>query len=490
MKILYVEDDINAREQFAELLQLSGQEILVAKDGQEGKELFDRHHPYVVITDINMPKCNGIELTKYIKEKDEQVFIVITTAYNDYHYLVDAIEAGVDKFLLKPLSYEKISELLTCYVPFVEHRIKKIKEQKNISNILEVLWESKIAGLCLTDEEGNILKINQLLQNRLYEQDLLGKKIGDFLEEMPTELCALINRHDDEFVNCFYLRYQSQKTPVLIKEESFKLEDDEYITLFRIHEVSKELEFAQEAQKQEAMLIQQSKMASLGEMLQNIAHQWRQPLNALSINIGNFVTNCENQECSKLSIEVFEQKCNEQIRYMSQTIDDFKNFFKPDKQVVAFSPYETVKKLLDLVDTTYKASNIAISFTEDESIKKIKALGYPNEYKQAILNLLSNAKDAIESSTKKKGEGKIVIRLSINEPHIKLEVADNGGGIPEDILEDIFMPYFSTKGGERGTGIGLYMSKTIVEKHMHGLLRVENNEEGAVFCIALPLVKE
>jgi len=170
------------------------------------------------------------------------------------------------------------------------------------------------------------------------------------------------------------------------------------------------------------------------------------------------------------------------IQFMSNTIDDFRSFFRKDKEKVEFDIKEAIEKTLNLQKAQLKNHNIEVL----AELKPIKIKGYKNEFMQVILNIISNAKDAIEEKRKKIGnfQGKIKIKTRKNNDKIFIEIEDNGGGIPKEIKERIFEPYFTTKEEGKGTGMGLYMVKEIIER-MNGKIEVENTSEGAKFIITL-----
>ena len=237
--------------------------------------------------------------------------------------------------------------------------------------------------------------------------------------------------------------------------------------------------------KQEQLLIQQSKLASMGEMLGNIAHQWRQPLNALGLVMQNIHLSYEMGELDDEFMNRSVKKVNVISSNMSKTIDDFKNFFKPNKEKELFDIGDLVQDTVELIDATFEYYNIKIEIIKS---KEIFIFSYKNELSQALINLLNNAKDAlIENEIK---SPMVVIKISKDEDRIYIKVKDNAGGIPVDILDKIFEPYFTTKEEGKGTGIGLYMSKTIIEQNMNGKLDGHNLKSGAEFIIQLPLSKD
>ena len=241
----------------------------------------------------------------------------------------------------------------------------------------------------------------------------------------------------------------------------------------QVHETVAEL------RQKDQVLISQSRQASMGEMIGNIAHQWRQPLNVLAMLISNIHYAQQHNEMTDTYMNQSAATAHQLIQKMSTTINDFRDFFKPDKEKDAFSAARQIQLAVDMVEAGYKYNNITLEMnTNPDCI----LWGFANEYSQMLLNLLSNAKDAIIESDRKSGYITITLR---DEGHMGiLTIHDNGGGIPETILPKIFDPYFSTK--EMGTGIGLYMSKMIIERNMNGRISVENVEGGCVFTVTVP----
>ncbi|MBF0337878.1 MAG: PAS domain S-box protein [Nitrospirae bacterium] len=247
--------------------------------------------------------------------------------------------------------------------------------------------------------------------------------------------------------------------------------------------VAKEIE---NRHRNEQLLIQQSKMAAMGEMLVLIAHQWKQPLNALSIFVQDLK---EAYRFGELNAQYIDKMANDsmnQILFMSKTMDDFRNFFKPSKEKVIFDVKLAVEGLVFLFSRIFTSNGICIEVKE-MSCSKLLVEGYPNEFKQVMLNLLNNSRDAIIlRKNTETVQGKIEIEFDKDEERNEAitSIRDNGGGIPQNVMDRIFDPYYTTKGIE-GTGVGLYMSRTIIETNMNGKLTVSNVDGGAEFRIAL-----
>ncbi|HJV67368.1 MAG TPA: GAF domain-containing protein [Geomonas sp.] len=230
--------------------------------------------------------------------------------------------------------------------------------------------------------------------------------------------------------------------------------------------------------EQERMLIQQSRQAALGDMIGNIAHQWRQPLNTLGLMIQELSMSYEYGDFNQQYLDSTVESAMQVIGHMSQTIDDFRNFFRPEKEKVSFRVRRVIDKAVSIVEASLKEHQIdlELSASGDPVIH-----GYPNEYSQVVLNILLNARDAC--TERRVSRPRIEVRVAEENGRAVVKIGDNAGGIAEDILERIFEPYFTTKGPDKGTGVGLYMSKVITEKNMSGRLSARNRGRGAEFTI-------
>ncbi len=248
-----------------------------------------------------------------------------------------------------------------------------------------------------------------------------------------------------------------------------------------------ELRVSQEVErnlKHEHMLIQQSRMAAMGEMIGNIAHQWRQPLNSLGMLLFNIKDAYQFNTLDAAYLDQAVADGSRMVQKMSTTISDFANFFRPDKEMKIFSMLAQIKEAIALVESSFQNSNISIHI---DAPHVLRLLGFPNEYSQVLLNLLTNAKEAILVHNQPYA-GRVEIVLTAQDGQGCVSVCDNGGGVPEEILDRIFDPYFSTK--ERGSGIGLYMSKMIIERNMNGRITAKNIDGGAKFSVCAPLAAE
>jgi C4-dicarboxylate-specific signal transduction histidine kinase len=226
------------------------------------------------------------------------------------------------------------------------------------------------------------------------------------------------------------------------------------------------------------MMIQQGRLAAMGEMINNIAHQWRQPLNNVGLIIQSMKFSYESGTMTHEEMEHEISTAMDVIMHMSRTIDDFRNFFRTDKQKEAFFVSQTVHHALEFVSAALANHDILVELEDD---KQVIATGYQNEYAQVLLNILSNTREAcVERCTV---SPRIHIRVTGENDRSVVYIRDNCGGIADDIMPKIFDPYFTTRAPDKGTGIGLYLSKVIIEQNMSGHLTASNTEDGVEFRV-------
>jgi len=317
-------------------------------------------------------------------------------------------------------------------------------------------------------------RINLLRQGKLDTQEKL-------LEQKHTEATRLSQMVTKQTA----VLLETKKQLEIELEDRKKLEIAKESTNKEIEALNKSLEQrvneeVEKNRKKDKQLLQQSRMAQMGEMLSMIAHQWRQPLAAISATSASIELKASLNKLDNDTAQQKAQDISNFSQHLSKTIDDFRDFFKPNKKKIETSYDELIISVREITGVSIRNKNI-------ELIQELNChdrfITYPNEIKQVILNLIKNAEDALLEKRIEKPYIKISTYKE-NDKYI-LEVSDNAGGIPEDIIENIFDPYFSTKTQKEGTGLGLYMSKTIIEEHCDGKLTVANNNDGAVFTVEL-----
>jgi len=347
----------------------------------------------------------------------------------------------------------------------------KNKYESFFNEINQVL-DSTIEGILLL-EDGFIVNINNSFI-KILGYDTKNEIIGNLASGclMPSSHETFIEYNNNMFQEISLLSKEGNAIPAIIQIKDIEIKN-------KIFKMVSILDLT-ELKKKESLLIKQSRLAAMGEMISMIAHQWRQPLTAISAAIIHLKFKIS---MNKVDLDFFDSKMDEinsYLQYTSNTIDDFKDFFKNDKIKHHFCLNELVQHTVDLILPTLKVHEIEI----DIENKKLNQLFlYENELLQVILNILNNARDAfVENNIK---NPKIDISFFENEKEQHILIQDNAGGIPENIINRVFEPYFSTKDDLNGTGLGLYMSKIIVEKHCKGKILVNNTNGGCCFKIVI-----
>jgi PAS domain S-box-containing protein len=232
--------------------------------------------------------------------------------------------------------------------------------------------------------------------------------------------------------------------------------------------------------EKDIMLIQQNRQAALGEMLDHIAHQWKQPLNSISLIVQGLGEASSYGELTDELIEESVSKTMALVQHMAQTIDIFRGFYRPDKEKIVFNIKDSIDQSLAFIMPAFRFYSIAVELDVDPGLT---AFGYPKEYAQVLLNILANARDVFRSRGPE--NPRVIIRAFAVDNKTVVTITDNGGGIPEAIMDKIFDFYFTTNESGGGTGIGLYMSRNIIEKNMGGTLRAVTTDVGAQFRIEI-----
>lgn len=358
---------------------------------------------------------------------------------------------------------------------------EEAKEQ--ISRLSQVVFQNPFSTI-MTDKEGVIQYVNSkaVSMTGYFETELMGKRMSIFNS----------GKHPKEFYGHLWdtisIQKQMWRGTIINRMKNGTLLDCSS-TIFPImngnNEVTNFVTIQEDVTQQnikDKLFMMQSRQAQMGEMLSMIAHQWRQPLSVISSLMNKQRVDIALQQHS---VDGFMQSIYDvdtQVQYLSRTISDFRDFFKPDKEKTATTTENLVGKTLGLIGHTLKNEQVTISQTHlhDEPYAI-----YEHEMVQVIMNLFKNAQDVFNE--RKIDNREIIIASDQHDDQCIITVEDNGGGIDPNVIDTLFLPYVSTKTQQNGTGLGLYMSKTIVEEHCHGKLSVENTQNGAKFTITLPM---
>ena len=480
----------------------------------------------------------GTILTLYIKAKYERTHLGFVQLKFKIESLLDIFLKNIQGFFIISLTSLIISYFLAIFfaskftrpilklVRFLEkidftdslnRRIEVLNENneygklyKEVNKMLNRLQlsheELKIAavtfetqsGILITDKDENILKVNKAFsQITGYKtKDIIGKKPNllqsgfhskEFYKQMRNSLNnngiwsgEINNRHKNGKIVNEYLTIHT----VLDDSNNLKY----YVASFL--DLTSQKKTEEKLIEKENQLVQKTKMATMGEMIENIAHQWRQPLSAITtITTGLLIKKELNMEIQREEEIEDLNKVNDIVLYLSDTIDDFRSFFKLDKEERVFNVKDSYARVFNIISSKFSALSIKVI----EDLEDVQIRGLENELMQVILNILNNAKDAL-SENKSADKKFVFVKIYKKDSTLVFRITDTAGGIPKEYINRIFDPYFTTKDND-GTGIGLNMSKEIIEKHMKGKLKVRNlsfeheslKYKGACFIIKLPI---
>ena len=387
LKLLYVEDSEETRETTIIILKEFFNDIVVAIDGVDGLEKFQNNNIDIIITDINMPNLDGLQMAKKIKDINNNIPIFIFSAHNETNLFIDAIKFGVEAYLLKPFDMNQFTKALFKCIKNINLK----KENFEYKNSLE-------------------LKINEQLE------DLRQK---------------------------------------------------------------------------DKMLLQQSKMAAIGEMIDAVAHQWKQPLSTIKLQSELLQLDITMDSVNVQNIQNATDTTIEQIKHLTNTIDEFRDFFRPNHNIKSLNLKSLLNSIIILLKDELNKHSIKIEILCDDNIF-INA--NKNDIKHLIINIINNAKDEMIQSNINTYHRDIKIQCLQNIDNTTISIQDNGKGIPQNIIKDIFKPHFTTKENIGGTGIGLYICNTIIEKYkgsigVSNISNQEQNLQGTIFTITLPIEK-
>jgi len=444
----------------------------------EGKEISQipilEKSPNEYIFDYNELERFNIDVTKYLDD-----YIIINEPRAKY-------KEATKFFILAIL----IILILSIIVIVLRANIKRrLKVELALSNRLEfdkVLLDTIPNPIYYKNIDGKFLGCNLAFANLVNEQrdNVIGKTAFDFFTKevaskntiIDKELLKTFSTSTSEFT--FYT-VSNQMKHIILNKAVYKNIDGNVGGIVCI------MDDITERVQQKQFLIQQSKLAEMGDMIAAIAHQWNEPLVELSALVQDIQTSYLLNELQDMEVNDFVKDSMVQIQYMSKTLNDFRNFLKPSTKKKLFSISKALNDINEIIGKQVFYSNIKMNFNYKNENEELLIYGYENEFKQVLLNLINNAKNKIidkQLDSNKKGNIDINIERCTN--YNTIEIIDDAGRIDEQIIHSIFQPYFTTK--SNGTGLGLYMAKVIIEDKMRGTINVRNNDEKVVFTIKLP----
>lgn len=382
--------------------------------------------------------------------------------------------------------------------------IEGIKKELNNSNRvlleneekLRAITSSALDAIIMLDNEGKLIFWNPKAKDMLgYETDeIMGKDFHKIVapkafHEASKVAYEKFSRTGEgaalgQILELSAIKKGGYEFPISLVLSGVKI-DGEWHGIGFMRDITERNKLQSELKQKDEIMLAQSRQAAMGDMISMIAHQWRQPITAIGMGAQNLQLDIELDDIDPKRFDTKLSKIVELTAFLSKTIDDFRNFLKPNKKPDTSMLSKVLTGALGIVGKSLENNNITLKYSLQSDIE---ITTYSNEVIQVLINIINNAKDII--NIKEIDNGVVFLNVSHDEETAKFEICDNAGGIPEDILPRIFEPYFSTKEERGGTGLGLYMSKMIVQKHLKGIISAHNSAEGACFGITIPLIHE
>lgn len=450
---------------------------------QERVKKFSAYAPADIGTDfwiVNVSK-DYLEVVSFLKERTYTIIIInfiiiltfVTTGFVYYRFRRD--KALIDKERALLVKVKSLNEELT-----------------RSKNKFEKIFESGSDCIFVVsmDSNADILEVNTKAVNSLgYSKDFMyGKSYFDINSDIKRAQFLPILEDLETTENAIFedvlIGFDGRKIPVEINARVMVNENQKQIVMISRDITMKklfELEM-EESKKKEALMIYQSRLAAMGEMIGSIAHQWRQPLSGISMIYNNLIDAYQYNELDEAFLLSQGQRHNELVQFMSSTIDDFRFFFDPKIETKDFLISTVMDRTLDFLKETIRLNNIEIDYMLDQDVLMH---GRPNQLSQVLFTILKNANDALMDQVGT--DRRIWIRISNSEGILTFTIEDSGGGTDPDNLDKLFDAYFTTKEAQNGTGLGLYISKVIVEKNFAGVIEAYNTENGLCVKIVMPL---
>ena len=437
-----------------------------------------------------MPVIEGFNWLEYVLSEPTKIHEVsMMKEGKKYRFIVQE----------KLLVLDNLHHAVVIFTDVTE--IEGVKKQLNSSNKillenegkLRAITDSSLDAIIMLDNQGRFIFSNPKAKEILgYDaSELMGKDFHKIAA--PKSFHEAAKKAYEKFartgegavlgqvLELSAIRKGGQEFPISLVLSGVQI-DGKWHGIGFMRDITEKKELESELKQKDKIMLSQSRQAAMGDMISMIAHQWRQPITAIGMSAQNLQLDIELED---IDLKRFDTKLTtivEQTEFLSKTIDDFRDFFKPNKKPNTNMLSNTVEGALSVVGKSLENNNIRLEkYFEND----IQITTYHNELIQVLINIINNAKDII--NIKEKDDGLITIQIYSDKDNAYIKVCDNAGGIPDSALSRIFEPYFTTKEGKGGTGLGLYMSKMLVEKHLKGEIIAENINGGACFTLSFSL---
>ncbi len=483
--------------------------IIAATNGEKALQLARTSPPPdLILLDVVMPDMDGYEVCRKLKDDEitAHIPVLFVTSLNSIAEQEEGLHAGAVDFITKPFSKEIVLHKVNTYLEFETLKNCDLKPPRQKANVKDIIMSNeKKTILAVDDSPENIqVMIEVLKEEYIVSVATSGKKALEMLSDglkpdlilldvvMPQmdgyELCERL-KQKEAFASIpiiFVTILENEKDIVKglelgavdyvvkpIEPFVLKARVQTHLKLKILHD-----KLVEDIKTKDELIFSQSKLAVLGEMFENITHQWKQPLSTISVTTSGIKIEKEYGQLTDETLLHGLDNIDNSVKYLSQTIDDFKNFLVNDARQHTFNVREIIEKTLKLLASKFKSANISI----ENSVENIDVTTYQNDLIQVLMNIFTNAHDALCEVDENR---KIDITSKIEDGKLIIGIADNAGGIDSQHIESIFNKYFTTKGEKEGTGVGLFMSQKIAQERLGGEIKVCNMNDGALFEIVL-----
>ena len=438
-----------------------------------------------------MPAVEDLNWLEYVLSKPDKIHEVSMIKDGEhYRFIVQARLMDVNKIHRSVVTFTDVTE------------IEGIKKELNNNNRilleneekLRAITDSALDAIIMLDDRGRFIFWNPKAKDMLGydEEELIGKDFHNIVAPKAFHQAAKVAyekfSHTGEgavlgqILELSAIKKGGHEFPISLVLSGVQI-DGKWHGIGFMRDITERNKLQSELKQKDEIMLAQSRQAAMGDMISMIAHQWRQPLTAIGVGAQNLQLDIELDDIDPKRFNTKLTKIVELTAFLSKTIDDFRDFLKPNKKPETSMLSKVLNGALGIVGKSLENNNITLKYSLQSNIE---ITTYSNEVIQVLINIINNAKDII--IIKNIDDGVIWLNISHDEETVKFEICDNAGGIPEEILPRIFEPYFSTKEEKGGTGLGLYMSKMIVQKHLKGVISAHNSAEGACFSITIPLI--
>lgn len=473
--VLYVEDSKFLAKTTLKNIESYFCKIYLAHNGAEALDLLQKYESEIdiIITDLIMPVMDGVEMLRHIREDGYRTPVIITTGFEDTVILQKIIELSIDGFMSKPIEINKLLDKVLSIADSILTKRELDAKKEMIDN--DIIYSE-------TDKDGVITYVSKPFE----------KICGYSKNELIGEKHSLL-KHPDTSHEVYEKMWSTLKSFKQWQGEiTNKKKDGSFYVLSSIispmYLRGKLLGYSAtciditELRTKSAELEATTRLAAMGEMISMIAHQWRQPISSIGMISNNIELDVIMDEFDKDTLITKLHAINQKVNYLSHTIAIFGNFLDKAKQKKEFTMTTSIIEAIKEVEEQYTDKNIAINI-EDRCVN-FKINTFEDDLILAVLHIMTNAKEAIVE--KDIPNAKINILFEEDNSSVFIKISNNAGSLEKSVFDKIFTPYFTTKTNKNGAGLGLYMTKTIVEKTLDGILSVQNIQDGVEFIIELP----